>query len=388
MSAGEPTVALVFSPEPWVERLHRHLAHHGGARVRQVVVEPAIALAEPYDVLVVSDRWPALTLGFVGAVHEGGRQVLGVFDPDEPSGKDHLAALGADATIPADATVDEFVLALVDLAGEATSRPDPAHADGDRSAGRVVSGDGRGLLVAVSGTRGSGVTEVAVGVSFALAARSKVLLLDGHDDAPAIAGRLGLGLEPNLRNAVDACCHGIGIGIPWSVAVATGSTTVEVVPGHPSPVAATHVSTQDVLDVLESARRSHDAVVVDVQERSASGRAVIERADAVVGVVAASPVGVVRGIDWMLDALGRTPPLPLHVVVNRAPRSRFRREEIRVEIERAIRPTSISCCPDDQRVAVAAWAGDPLGRSAFRSACVRLAADVRTTTPRPARGPR
>ncbi len=57
----EPTVALVFSPEPWVEELHRHLAHHGGARVRQIVVEPSVALDEEYDALVVSDRWPALT---------------------------------------------------------------------------------------------------------------------------------------------------------------------------------------------------------------------------------------------------------------------------------------------------------------------------------------
>ena len=27
----EPAVALVFSPEAWVEDLHRHLADHGGA---------------------------------------------------------------------------------------------------------------------------------------------------------------------------------------------------------------------------------------------------------------------------------------------------------------------------------------------------------------------
>src|SRR5438067_204806 len=109
MSDAEPTVALVFSPEAWVEELHRHLSHHGGARVRQVVVEPAVALDESYDVLVVSDRWPALTMRLVGAVHERGRRVLGVFDPEEPAGKDHLVRLGVDATIPADAPMQEFV---------------------------------------------------------------------------------------------------------------------------------------------------------------------------------------------------------------------------------------------------------------------------------------
>ena len=65
MSIAEPTIAL-FLAEQRVEDLHRHPADHGGACVRQIVVEPAVVLDEAYDALVVSDRWPALTLGFVG----------------------------------------------------------------------------------------------------------------------------------------------------------------------------------------------------------------------------------------------------------------------------------------------------------------------------------
>jgi hypothetical protein len=115
MSPAGPAVALVFSPESWVEELHRHVSHHGGARVRQIVVEPSVAFDEEYDVLVVSDRWPALTHGFVRGVHERGRAVLGVFDPDEPAGKDHLVDLGVDATIAGDAEVAEFVTTLREL---------------------------------------------------------------------------------------------------------------------------------------------------------------------------------------------------------------------------------------------------------------------------------
>ena len=62
----EPEIALVFTAEPWVEELHRHLSDHGGARVRSLVVEESVALEESYDVLVVSHRWPALTQAFVG----------------------------------------------------------------------------------------------------------------------------------------------------------------------------------------------------------------------------------------------------------------------------------------------------------------------------------
>ena len=71
---SEPEVALVFSPERWVEDLHRHCVDHGGARIRCVVMDPALVLDEEYGVLVVSHRWPGLTVGFVEAVHARGRR--------------------------------------------------------------------------------------------------------------------------------------------------------------------------------------------------------------------------------------------------------------------------------------------------------------------------
>ena len=170
------------------------------------VVEPSIALEEDYDVLVVSDRWPALTYGFVGAVHQRGRGVLGVFDPDEPAGKDHLVELGVDATIAADADVAEFVTVLQSLDATVAGASDGPGA----GPSAVDPGNDRslGALVAVSGPRGSGITEVALGIAVALAERQlSVVLLDAHEAAPALAGRLGLGLEPNLRSAVDACAR-------------------------------------------------------------------------------------------------------------------------------------------------------------------------------------
>jgi MinD-like ATPase involved in chromosome partitioning or flagellar assembly len=381
VSATGPAVALVFSPESWVEEFHRHVSHHGGARVRQIVVEPSVALDEEYDVLVVSDRWPALTHGLVRAVHERAHRVLGVFDPDEPAGKDHLVDLGVDATIAADADVDEFVAVLHAL--DVVARPDVG---GDPA--RLVAAredEPTGLLVAVSGPRGSGVTEVALGVGQALAEQGRsVLLLDGHESAPAVAGRLGLALEPNLRTAVDACAHGLGVLADCAVPVSepAGGRLVAVA-GHPSAIAASQVSTQDVLDVVATARRDHDLVVVDVEARSATARAMTAVAGALVGVVHASPVGVVRGLEWTAADVGRAPH-PFHLVVNHAPRSRFRQEEIRAEIERTIRPTSLTWCPHDHGVESAAWDGVPVRRGNFRAACARIAAAV-DPSPRRAR---
>lgn len=367
----EPRVALVFSPEAWVEELHRHLSLHGGARVRQVVVEPAVALDEEYDVLVVSDRWPALTRRLVVGVHERGRRVLGVFDPDEPAGKEHLLELGVDATIAADADVAEFVTSLRDLTpGDRVAcrqAPDSRTVD-------VGEAPSAGSLVAVCGPRGSGVTEVALGVAVELAHRRarSVALVDAHERAPAIAGRLGLGLEPNLRSAVDACAHGLGAVDDCAVPIVRSRGSLVAVPGHPSAIAAAQVTTQDVVDVVDELRRRHDVVVLDLEEHTPTARAAFGIADRVVGVMGASPVGVVRALEWLTDAVARDGVRPLHLVVNRAPRSRFRREEIRSEIERTVRPTSVGWCPYDRGVEAAAWDGAPVSRGPFRAACTQL----------------
>jgi hypothetical protein len=168
-----------------------------------------------------------------------------------------------------------------------------------------------------------------------------------------------------------------------------GAGRLDAIAGHPSRLAASQVSTQDVLDVVAAARRRHEYVVVDLEERTASAHAVVDEASAVVGVVHASPVGVVRGLEWTVDAIGRGGTTPLHLVVNHAPRSRFRQEEIRAEIERTVRASSFGWCPHDGAVETAAWDGVPVGRGCFRTACSRIAGvldpDTRTTRRRRSR---
>jgi MinD-like ATPase involved in chromosome partitioning or flagellar assembly len=374
MSAAEPTVALVFSPEHWVEDLHRHLAHHGGARVRQIVVEPAIAIDEDYDALVVSDRWPALTRGFVAAVHERGRQVLGVFDPDEPAGKDHLLALGVDATIAADSANTEFVSALRSLAVRSPEQAGFARVPAD---GASPDRD-RGSLVVVSGPRGGGITEIALGLAGELAARREpAVLVDAHTAAPSVAGRLGLGLEPNLRSAVDAHVHGMGALDDAVVPLGTATAgSLGVVSGFPSAVAAAQVTTRDVLEVVDALRGEHRRIVVDADDASPTASALFGECSAVVGVIAASPVGVVRALDWVVTARGAASSVPLHLVVNRAPASRFRQEEIRREIVRTVAPTSITWVPADRRVDAASWNGELVARGPFRAAVAQLAVAV------------
>ena len=110
---GEPAIALVFSPDAWVEQFHRFVADHGGARIRLLVVDPAVLDDEEFDVLVSSDRWPSLTPSLVERMRARRVLLCGVFDPEEPAGKDHLLAVGVDAAVAADAPSAEIVEVIV-----------------------------------------------------------------------------------------------------------------------------------------------------------------------------------------------------------------------------------------------------------------------------------
>ena len=109
----EVDIAIVFTPEPWVEHLHRRLTDHGGARVRHLIVDPAVALREPFETLVVSWRWPSLTRGFVTELHERGRTVLGVYDSLDESSRDILTHCGVDRVVTSDAPHHEFIEAFI-----------------------------------------------------------------------------------------------------------------------------------------------------------------------------------------------------------------------------------------------------------------------------------
>ena len=137
----EPEIALVLSPDSWVERLHRHCADHGGARVRCIVVEPSVALDEEYHVLVATDRWPAMTRPFVESLHARGRRVLLVCDDeDEVAARELGDRLGVDDVMCASADAAAIVAAVVTLAVDARQSQllAAALADGDFVLTRVT----------------------------------------------------------------------------------------------------------------------------------------------------------------------------------------------------------------------------------------------------------
>lgn len=378
---AEPEVALVLTPEPWVEELHRHFTDHGGALVRQIVVEPSVALEEHYDVLVASHRWPALTHAFVDDVHARGRAVLGVYDREEPAAHAHLVALGVDDALPSDAGPKAFVDVVTLLRARRGDRPaaEAPATTSTRPAGRIV---------VVGGPPGSGRTEIAVH----LASVSAAVLVDADDVAPAVAQRLGLPVEPNLRTAIDAAEHGRGdVGACVTQQPRTG---VRALTGLPNPGAWSQVRPGEVVRVVHTLAAA-GTVVVDVagsldgfdaagttRARNAVARALVGEAGVLVGVCAATPIGVTRFLSWAVEATSLAPDVPMIVAVNRAPGSRFRRGELFEEITRSLPPSEVVFVPDDGRVAGAVWDGAPVAKGPFARAVSGLASRVAAARPR------
>ena len=388
---AEPEVALVFSPETWVEGLHRHLTDHGGARVRQVVMDPALALEEEYGTLIVSHRWPALNRAFVDTVHAHRRRVLGVFDPDELAGREYLLQLGADRVIESDAPMSEFLAAVAALA---PNDPVPVLADTELSAvfdhaDQAPEGLDPRPVVVVAGPSGGGATEVAIELARDASESAPAVLVDADDVMPAVAQRLARTIEPNLRTAVDAVEYGMGDFRDSLVSAPGGDFSV--VCGLPNVAAWSQVRPGEVLDVVAALAHSNCRAVVNVsgwiedlvvglgRSRHGLSRALIGAATALVAVGSGTPVGVTRLLGWIADVRALT-DAPIHLVINRCPPDGFRRAELADEIHRTFRPAGLWFVPVDPRVDVAAWSGELVAPGPFTRAVLPIARAIATQT--------
>jgi MinD-like ATPase involved in chromosome partitioning or flagellar assembly len=376
----EPEVALVLSTEEWVDEFHRYCVDHGGARVRSLVLDPTVALDEDFDVLVAGARWPALTQPFVDALHRRQQRVLVVGDA---VGTDHpTRRLGVDGVVGRAATPAELVDAVRALVPAGPVRPGrtgvlPFAARAATDAPEVV---------AVGGPRGAGATEVALALAaWCTVGGARAVLVDADLDAAALAVRLGLPLEPNLCTAVDAAAAGpdavpgtlFDLGDDWPV----------VLVGAPHRRAAAALGPADLAGVVDALAGRYAPVVVDVAAGpGATGTdpdapdpvaGVLTRARAVVGVGAATPVGVVRLLRWVEAVRTVAPAVPVHVVVNRAPAGRSRRAEVAGEVQRVGRVAGCTFAPADPRVDEAAWAAGLVARGPFARAAAQVGAALR-----------
>jgi MinD-like ATPase involved in chromosome partitioning or flagellar assembly len=374
VTASEPALALALSARDWTDRLHRFLADHGGARVRVTAIGPDDLEVEMFDVLLIDDSCSFLTPRLVEQVRRRGRGVIGVFDPVEfADGKERLREIGVADVIEATAHPDEFLEVIRGVSGRtgATNRQplDPVQP--------AAESFRLGRLIAIGGPPGgTGVTEIAIGIAHRLGSSGgRVALIDADDSASSVAQRLGLPLHPNLLTAIDSVEQGRGV-LELFQPAAGGAFAVMA--GLAAGVETADLRSSRLMSVVEEARTAYDPLVLTLASvpehvRNRDGRraplasAALAAAGRAIAVGTASPVGVTRLLDW-IAVHGGASRVRFDVIVNRAPRDRYRRAELVEEITRTFRPRSLALIPFDSAVEEAAWEGTVVGRGRFRKA--------------------
>jgi MinD-like ATPase involved in chromosome partitioning or flagellar assembly len=375
----EPVIAIAASPRDWAPRLRRHIADHGGARMRAIVLYQEDALDESFEVFIVDDTTSFLTPQLVMQLHDRGRQVLGVYE--DAMGKRQLVSLGVDQAIERAASTEELLVAVSKLAANATphtgeevagappttTQPTPKESAANEAKSSAPAS--RGHLIAVGGAVGGcGTTEIAISLAVALGKRGgRVVLVDGDEVTPSIAPCLGLAGSPNLRAAVDALAR--GTGQLEAALIRTHWSPVRVLPGATSLA----VRSADVAAVVRHLASWNDHVVVDVGRlvgQCHSDHTLVERADTVVAVGLPTPVGVGRLLDFLARATTFAPSTPVHLVLNQIPRKGAR---VAHRLGRCWSAASLTTIPFDRRVQISAWAAQPVAAGQFVRAVDMLA---------------
>ena len=288
-------VATVLSAREWEPGLVAHARDTAALRIVLRAYQPSDieARASEIDVVVAGGEVSWVTPRQVATWRRLGFGVIGVHPAGDVPASQLLERGGASEVVPDSIDVLALVQAIRFVA-PAADQP-------------VV--EDRGRVTAVTGPRGApGCTEVALAYASISAESASTVLVDADLSAPALAIRLGLPPRPDLTDAADGvredgwiaseCLHRVG-----GFSVITGSH-------RPSESRLRYTLISGVID---AAAAQFEHVILDVgadDERDS----LVEGADAVLLVVDASAIGVVRAAQITSQWLGPQPTLILNRV--------------------------------------------------------------------------
>lgn len=359
-----PSLALAASVRDWPDRLHRFLLDHGGARVSSRVMGVDQAVSDEFDVLLIDDVCSFLSSRLVSRLRDQGREVIGVFDPsDGPDAKRRLLESGITDVIESDAEPDEFVSKVAATLAHRPAMLAPVV--------RGVAGFRIGVLGA---SPGAGATESAVTLAAVLSERVSTVLVDLDQTWSSVAQRLDLAPHPNLRTAVDLAHHA-----PDRLEEALISTgRLQVVVG--GGIASQPIPVHELEGLIDDMASSHAVLVADLGDIGSAGRPFASRFDLCLLVGHAGPVGLSR-LMRAVDGLSGGGGSDLLVVVNRVPGDAHRRDDVRMEVGKAISGVPIVFLPDDPRIERCAWDGVVQTRGPFRKAISKVAGLIEGSLP-------
>ncbi len=368
----------------------------------------ATAIRGSARVAVVSDQLPGLDADSLDRLNQAGVRTLVVTGPatsrggseDEVAARTRLLRMGASRVLDAEAvgSLPQLVLAIAEEdspiaapGGAGSPVLEPPGSPDERSAG-----PGR-VLVVWGPTGAPGRTTVATGLAAVAAADGRrVTLLDADPYGGAVGQHLAV-LEDvsGLLSAVRLANSGELDAARLAGLAREVAPRLRLLTGLPRPDRWTEVRTQAFDALLTAAAELDDVVVVDTGFGLPGGPAdpfagaarddmtvtALERADSIVVVAAADPVGLTRLARGLRELLDTRPEGRITVVVNRMrPGLGWSESEVAGLVGRIAPGVAVRFVPDDRAAADRALvAGRTLveaGDSALLRAITGLAADV------------
>jgi len=405
MTSGDPpdlvAVLVAAAGERWEAEALERLGRRGSGTVvarRCVDLTDLLATAGTglEAVPLVSLALPGLDSDSVSRLRADGVAVVAVVpadgpQPRDPPDPDRPGRLGIDHVVASNELSGVTELLTTAGAGD-LPLPEPAEA-------ADASGAASGRVLVVWGPAGApGRTTVAVGLATELARRgSDVLLVDADPYGGTVAAHLGVLDEVSgLLAAARAANIGQLDGPRLAGLARQVGEDVRVLTGLPRPDRWQEVRRTAFTDLVDQASLLASWLVLDVgfyletgsspalapaPHRNHMTLSSLERADEVVVVGAADPVGLARLARGLVELHELHPSLRPRVVVNRTrPTLGWSDREIRGMVEGFVQPLEVHFLPDDRAAADhALMAGRSLaesGDSALRRAMARLAGGV------------
>lgn len=278
---------------------------------------------------------------------------VGASPPEE-----RLLRIGADELVGDDL---EDLVPAVRRAGDPRTEEPRSGLRGPRGGARTT------VVFGPSGAPGR--TTVATGLAAELAHRGRgTFLVDADPYGGAVAQHLGILDEVSGLLAAARLANTGQLDVAGLAGLArTVAADLRVLTGLPRPDRWSEVRAPAFEEILTRAAELDPCVVVDVgfslerqpgdpfevaPQRNGMTLAALERADDVIVVGAADPVGLARLARALVDLEEELPDAPVHVVVNRTRATLgWSDDEVREMVLGFVRPAGMTCLPEDRPTA-------------------------------------
>lgn len=365
--------ALVYTPQLWVEKFHRHCTNTGQLKIRSFIYDSTVLFSDEYDVAIISDTWPALSRALVEKIKARGSRVIGMCEAVEAS-REYLSSIGVDGIVNSSLEpkqiCDEIIALLDSLSHQSPTSNKETALDLnllDQSL-KVQEDDGYfgaySNVTTVIGTGGSGSSEM----SLVLATRLiDSLLIDVDFEHPSLAPRTNLEIEPHIIDAIETAQNNKENFL--DVIKRTGKFSAVVGLTHAS--LASDIRDYEMTALLDESKKHFSNVVLDCGNISQYSsfyylyETLLQETNTYVIVGDCTPNGIIRILEALVvvaefvsNVENDIEAPQIEIIVNRAPKDKQLAEQIAKEIEFCAMPCNISFISDNKEIKEMSWRGE------------------------------